>query len=116
MPDLRLNTSQIGGVTIAEALLSDKSSELRGRFQDHHGTAHFIKEESGAALQSQTVDDLLEQYPAFASAHVLKVDTDGFDPAILRGSKKLLSSQRPVVFYEWDPYSYGIAGESDFGH
>lgn len=116
MSDLKNNTSQITGVTIAQAVLSDQSSTIRGRFVITHGTANFLKDESGDLLQVQSLDDLLRDYPEFSCPHVIKIDTDGFDPAILRGAKGVLASSRPVVFYEWDPFSYGIAGENDVGH
>ena len=34
----------------------------------------------------------------------------------MRGARGVLASARPVVFYEWDPYSYGLAGEDDVSH
>ena len=119
IPDLKLNTSQITGVTIAQAILSDRSSETRGRFfshVNHGGTSTFALDEAGELLQTQTLDDLLRGYPEFSTPHVIKIDTDGFDPAILRGAKGVLASARPVAFYEWDPYSYTISGEDHFNH
>jgi hypothetical protein len=47
---------------------------------------------------------------------VIKIDTDGFESAISRGSQRALRSVRPALFYEWDPYSYGVAGEDDSSH
>jgi len=46
----------------------------------------------------------------------IKIDTDGFEPAILRGAKGVLSTARPVVFYEWHPDFYSMAGENDTSH
>jgi FkbM family methyltransferase len=116
IPDLKLNTSQITGVTIAQAILSDRSSKTRGRFLSHDGTSTFALDEAGELLQTQTLDDLLRDYPEFSIPHVIKIDTDGFEPAILRGAKEVLASARPVAFYEWDPYSYNISGENHFSH
>jgi FkbM family methyltransferase len=116
MSNLKSNTSQIGGVTIAQAVLSDRSAQVRGTFRENLGTAHLVVEEGGDLLNTQTLDDLLRDYPQFSRPHLIKVDTDGFDPAILRGSKEVLASSRPVVFYEWDPYSYRVAGENDVSH
>jgi hypothetical protein len=63
-----------------------------------------------------TLDDLLDKYPDFARPDVIKIDTDGYDAAILRGSARTFEEAKPVAFYEWDPYSYHVAGENDFSH
>jgi FkbM family methyltransferase len=116
MPFLESNTSQISGVTIASAVLSDRTALIQGRFNEHGGTAHLVVSNGAESVQTHTLDDLLLSYPAFASPHLIKIDTDGFDAPILRGAKGVLTSARPVVFYEWDPYSYSLAGENDIGH
>ena len=116
MPFLESNTSQISGVTIAAAVLSDRTALIKGRFNEHGGTAHLVADAAGGSVQTQTLDDLLLSYPAFSRPHLIKIDTDGFDAPILRGAKGVLTSARPVVFYEWDPYSYSLAGENDIGH
>jgi FkbM family methyltransferase len=116
MSDLNCNTAQIEGVTIAQAILSDQSARVRGKFVTKNGTAHFMLGEGNDLVQCQTLDDLLADYPAFSCPDVIKVDTDGFDPAILRGAKGVLVSSRPLVFYEWHPDFYRMAGEDDISH
>jgi spore maturation protein CgeB len=116
MSDLRSNTSQISGVTIAEAILSDRSGQVAGEFVTVNGTAHVALGEGNDSLQVRTLDDLLTAYPEFSHPDVLKIDTDGFEPAILRGAKSVLASSQPVVFYEWHPDFYHQAGENNTGH
>jgi FkbM family methyltransferase len=116
MADLKVNASQITGVTLAQAILSDRTFETRGKFVVSHGTAHLELDAAGETIRMVTLDDLAKEHVEFSNPHVIKVDTDGFDPAILRGAKNTLTSSRPVVFYEWHPYSYGIAGENDTSH
>jgi len=116
MPFLESNTSQISGVTIAAAVLSDRTALIKGSFDEHGGTAHLVAGDAGGSVQTQTLDDLLLSYPAFSRPHLIKIDTDGFDAPILRGAIGVLTSARPVVFYEWDPYSYSLAGENDICH
>jgi hypothetical protein len=67
-------------------------------------------------LQVRTLDDVLTAYPAFACPDLIKIDTDGFEPAILRGAKQVLTSAHPVVFYEWHPPYYKLAGEDNVSH
>jgi FkbM family methyltransferase len=116
MSDLRRNIAQISGVTIAEAILSDRSAQVKGEFVTKQGTAHVVLGEGGALLQVQALDDLLTAYPEFSCPDVIKIDTDGFEPAILRGAKNVLASSKPVVFYEWHPDYYRMAGEDTISH
>ena len=116
MPDLKCNTAQISGVTIAEAILSDQSAQVKGEFVKEKGTAHVVLGKGGALLQVQTLDDLLMAYPEFSCPDIIKIDTDGFEPAILRGAKNVLASSKPVVFYEWHPDCYNMAGEDNISH
>jgi len=116
MSDLTCNTAQISGVTIAEAILSDRSAQVKGKFVTEKGTAYVVLGEGGALLQVQTLDDLLTAYPEFSCPDVIKIDTDGFEPAILRGAKNVLASSKPVVFYEWYPDGYNRAGADNIGH
>jgi FkbM family methyltransferase len=116
MSDLKCNTAQISGVTIAEAILSDRSAQVKGAFVTEKGTAHVVLGEGGAVLQVQTLDDLLTAYPEFSCPDIIKIDTDGFEPTILRGAKNVLASSKPVVFYEWHPGYYNKAGEDNISH
>jgi FkbM family methyltransferase len=116
MPYLNCNTAQIGGVTIAEAILSDRSAQVSGEFVAKHGTAHVVLGAGSQVLQVQMLDDLLTAYPEFSCPDVIKIDTDGFEPAILRGARAVLVASKPVVFYEWHPDFYHLAGEDDISH
>ena len=89
---------------------------MRGTFVTINGTSHLVQGEGGVFLQTQTLDDLLQTYPEFAFPVVIKIDTDGFETAVLRGAKGLLATARPVVFYEWHPDYYRSAGEDDVNH
>jgi hypothetical protein len=47
--------------------------------------------------------EIVEKYPAFKTAHCVKVDTDGVDCAILRDNELWLQEHKPVIFFEYDP-------------
>jgi len=116
MPYLETNISQITGVTAVRAILSDASGESAGNFVVRHGTAHLELAATGDRILMITLDDLLKNYAEFSTPDLVKIDTDGFDAAILRGAKQVLTSARPVVFYEWHPGFYGLAGERETDH
>jgi Methyltransferase FkbM domain len=96
--------------------LSDRSAQVEGELVTEKGTAHVVLGESGALLPVQTLDDLLTAYPEFSCPDVIKIDTDGFEPASLRGAKNVLASSKPVVFYEWHLDGFNMAGEDNIGH
>ena len=119
MPYLKTNTAQVTGVTIAQAILGDRSARVRAKFASdlsHGGTGSLRLASDADLVEMHKLDDLLANYPDFASPDVIKIDTDGYDAAILRGSARVLKEAKPVAFYEWDPHSYDVAGENDFGH
>jgi len=79
MSDLKCNTAQISGVTIAEAILSDRCGQISGAFVRENGTTHVALREGNDLLQVQTLDNLLTAYPAFTCPDIIKIDTDGFE-------------------------------------
>jgi hypothetical protein len=52
---------------------------------------------------SITFADLLERYPSFWDAQLVKIDTDGWDQAVLRSAAGWLRERLPAVFFEHDP-------------
>lgn len=40
---------------------------------------------------------------------VIKVDTQGWEPEVIKGAKKIIAKNRPIMFLEYSPASYKIA-------
>ncbi|MCW2275366.1 FkbM family methyltransferase [Rhodoblastus acidophilus] len=59
--------------------------------------------DTGDAVKLVSLDDVLARRAAFKDAHFLKIDTDGFDPDVLRSGANFISRRRPVIFFEMDP-------------
>lgn len=89
---------------VVEALLSDGST-ARELVRNPTGTATSIGAEGASA---RTLDDLLKEHAG--SCDVLKIDVDGYDGRVLAGAQQTLRTERPVVFFEWDPGSYERSG------
>jgi len=51
-----------------------------------------------------TLDEVIKKHKGFTSIDLIKVDTDGFDYKVLRGSTQILKKQQPFVFFELDKY------------
>ncbi len=52
-----------------------------------------------------TLDSLIARNPDFKGAKLLKIDTDGFDNKIIRGSKDYLTKTKPAIYFEYDSQS-----------
>ena len=70
------------------------------------GTAHLSKSATTSedSVQLKKLTDILEDEPLFRRSKMLKIDTDGFDNKILRGSVDFLEYAKPVIFFEYDPF------------
>jgi FkbM family methyltransferase len=55
------------------------------------------------SLHSISLMEVLKAHPQYARSKMLKVDTDGHDGQILRGALEFLSSETPIIFFEYDP-------------
>jgi FkbM family methyltransferase len=95
------NSSMFSDVKPIRAFLGEKDEILNVESIKINGTAHLEKSNFQSDILS--LDTLLKNNPRFLSAKFLKIDTDGFDNAILRGSANYLAKAKPIVFMEYDP-------------
>jgi FkbM family methyltransferase len=77
--------------------------QIEGNNPDKTGTANvlpnhfdFIK----IPLQVYSIDELIERGDLSEDISLIKIDTDGYDFEILKGSKNLLMNRRPIIFAE----------------
>ena len=104
---LERNLKNQSPVRLAQVLLGAQPGQVPFALQSHGGTARLVS--GGAGLAVQTLDQVLERHAAgFNPIRLLKVDTDGYDLEILMGAEKLLRAQRPVLFFEYDPYFFDV--------
>jgi len=66
-----------------------------------HGTATIRLDPSGSPTKS--FDAVLRSHPSFDDADLLKIDTDGYDLAVLRSARDWIKSRRPACFFEFGP-------------
>ena len=104
MPFLESNTSQIPGVTIAAAVLSDVNGTDKGKVQ----RARRDSSPSRGRRRGRVCPDTDAGRPLLSSG-VLPSSPHQDRYGRIRHAyparrKRVLTSARPVVFYEWDPY------------
>lgn len=109
-PLLEHNTAGLSGVERELCLLADGRA-FAGSLTTHHGTGQLVANPGAAdAVPTRTIQQVLEARPRFRLAKLLKVDTDGFDIAILQAALPWLAAARPVVFFEYDPHLFRAHG------
>ncbi len=102
------NMRQFSNVQCVQALLSDKVQTEKELVRTHAGTA---SAQGTDLVNAITLDELLQQYE-MPSVDLLKIDTDGFDGKILRGSIETLKKFRPFIIFEWHPILITQTGNS----
>jgi FkbM family methyltransferase len=81
-------------------LLSDEDDRLINNLEKTHlGTASSIGVKK---INSITLDTLLLQTKP-ELVDILKIDVDGFDGKVLKGSLQLISKFKPTIIFEWHP-------------
>lgn len=95
------NVGRLGArVAVAPYFVTEKAQSMKSHVA--RGTAT-VTPSGPAGMASITFTDLLIRHPAFADAQLLKIDTDGWDQAVLRSASDWLKERQPAVFFEHDP-------------
>jgi FkbM family methyltransferase len=99
---LNKNVQKFNDISVVKVLVGgeDKISKLEIKATNGTGSVS----ESESELQIKTLETILSENPSFQSAKFLKIDTDGYDSVIIRGSEHYLKVNLPILFFEFDPY------------
>lgn len=98
---LKKNTEQMKNITYVRSYLGTNDEKINAAVQTERGTGT-ISNDSGSVLETKKLDTILNEYPEFKKAKLLKIDTDGFDFKIMKGSVEFLKFSKPVIFTEFD--------------
>ena len=105
---LRGNTSRLANIDILECFVGTEGAAVDvGQLASARGTTSVVgatrtDPAAGADAPMRSLETILRDHPRYASAKLLKIDTDGFDFAILRTSSEMLARTMPVVHFEYD--------------
>ncbi|WP_448702193.1 FkbM family methyltransferase [Mucilaginibacter sp. AW1-3] len=107
---LEKNALNFKGVKTFQTFLGEETGSGNFSVETTKGTANLVQlEDSTTSIQK--LDDLVSDN-GIKNVKLLKIDTDGFDFKILRGSWDLLKNNRPVLFFEYDASYLEKLGES----
>lgn len=96
---------------ISHTFLGDSDEQNTYSISLQDGSGKLIDDKHNSSIQIQTLDTLVSK--ADFSPNFIKIDTDGFDFKVLRGSVKTLTHFKPTIFFEWDR-EHLLAQNEDF--
>jgi FkbM family methyltransferase len=106
LPYLQYNSSSVPDVECVPCFVGETGSIPLESVRHGAGTAsiqgEFVSQPSGQQIPVMPLATILESYPGFKTAKLLKIDTDGFDFSIIRQSLNVISEQLPVLYFEYD--------------
>jgi FkbM family methyltransferase len=93
------NTNENAKIQVIISMLSEDDGETKSLTRIHSGTA---SAQGDKLVKSNTLDHLMERADP-KNIDVLKIDVDGFDGLVLKGSRVLISKFKPAIIFEWHP-------------
>jgi FkbM family methyltransferase len=99
---LRLNSTVLGDVTIHPGLIGEADTETQAKIEEKLGTARVTAGDQPYRITRLT--SLVEAYPRFLHAKLVKIDTDGSDGEVILGGHEWIAAAKPVVFFEFSPF------------
>jgi FkbM family methyltransferase len=114
--NVKNNVKDIENVVIENVFVSDVDEELSVSFTYDHGTSYVAQQltkNKDYSITTTTIDKLVEKHQTFSKADIIKIDTDGYDYKVIRGSSKLINESRPVIYFELSPEHLRIVGDED---
>ena len=98
---LEQNAEQFADVTLLKYYLSDIAANKSYYVEKKEGTARIVETENSSINSDVITLDKLSETTDLGKVRLVKIDTDGFDCKIIRGSIDLLKKYCPVLFFEY---------------
>lgn len=112
---LEQNTKQMKDISLEHCFVGTETGHMEAALHSALGTTQVIENRApGHNVATRTLSDILEIWPRFAHSKIVKLDTDGMDCSILKSELTFLRRQKPVLFFEYDPYYFGFHADSGF--
>lgn len=112
---LKENAVAWEAVMPVHAIVAGATGHRAGAMRRDAGSARVISTAVGVGgIAAMSLASILAEHPVFSRVKLVKVDTDGFDCDIVQGAADLLNRERPVLFFEYDPYLFGTVHNDGF--
>ncbi|MGI0489480.1 FkbM family methyltransferase [Pantanalinema rosaneae CENA516] len=104
---LEHNAGTIGNIELAACFIGQDGEVVDlDQIVSERGTASIAPaattEQPVWFIEMHSLNSILQLYPSFQTAKLLKIDTDGFDFTIIQTSVDVLSQLQPILYFEYD--------------
>ena len=99
---LQANSTMFDNVCLLKYYLTDKVTQKGFVVQNSIGSARILESSDVAYDSKLTTLDELAVIHDLGSIAIIKIDTDGYDTKIIRGSLQTIKKHKPVLFFEYD--------------
>lgn len=97
-------------ILVKAALSSQKGVKKLYKSSDNYGDHRMFgkeKKRESEEVKTLKLDDFLKNKEK--KVDFLKIDTQGWEPAVFDGAKEIIKKDKPVIFFEYSPESYKSA-------
>jgi FkbM family methyltransferase len=108
---LKKNTVSLKNIDCEQCFVGESGSD---NFQlvSYKGSARLKQTtESKNQIEFKSLTEITEKHSRFNNVKFIKIDTDGFDCKIIRSNIDYLKLNKPVIFFEYDPYFLDQMGD-----
>lgn len=109
-----VETNNLKNVEIINAAVGNKTGKIKlHKSKENLGDHKLYKTPLGCAAspldEGETVKIIKLDEFIKEKIDVIKIDTQGWEPEVIKGAKKIIAKNRPIMFLEYSPASYKIA-------
>ena len=110
---LQKNVVQLGSTTAHKLFLGEKTDTISANLACAGWNTTILPGSSDSSRQIKVVkfDDFIATQPGRENYKLLKIDTEGFDCAIIRGAKEFIRQVAPAIFFEYNRQGMELIGE-----
>lgn len=99
---LRQNTARMPEIKSTECLVAFADAPENMSIAEAQGTAHIVESTQSTPVPVNTLDRIMALHGHnVRSIDLLKIDTDGYDGAIIRRHRALLATAKPIIYFEY---------------
>jgi len=114
VPFLTRNVRQFRDVTVHEVFLDERTGPAVVSLEKQGWNTTIIPGDGPASVMFVALDDLMASIPTADRIKLVKIDTEGFDTRILRGARRLIATNRPALYFEYNRHAMLGSGEDGF--
>jgi FkbM family methyltransferase len=97
------NVKFLKNVKLLKAICSESDGIANWTTKRIDGTARIIKDPQTCNIKT-SIDSIIEEEIEFDKVNFIKIDTDGHDFNVLKGARKTIAKNKPVVLFESDVF------------